>query len=657
MSMKERTSFYLACIGSAIATLVLIPGTSGPFFSDDTQYIVDNTDLAQLSIASPWGLFSGETSKIDYLPIRDASYRFDMALFGSDPFGFHIHNLLLYFLCCMLVWTASIALLKTIEAINHDVERVHTEGIASTWALLATLLFAAHPSHVEAAVWISGRKDLLATLFSLVCLFSFLNWLRRKGHAPLLLASTLMLFCLAALSKSAAVALVCPLVALSLSYLYWTRGAGDIQWRQISIICSFAALALAFTLLHIHFATELKIAAAEDELIRIPWHQTALRSLRILGVGSVISIAPISPRITYDLYSSNYDPAVLVGAVMIIALMYCAYALVRRRDPRAFGVIFLVTTLAPVLQIRPFITNSMMSDRFLLLPSFGLVFCLGGMFARRGRTLWVAVVSLAVMAGLFLSFQRSMQWKTAEGLWEHNENASPGHHVAQYMFIRSGPLALGQYEDARRRVENVREDEARDLLSAFIDAQQAVDTARTRDQVVGAASALDRLSVLLSNEVVDSRLRADLTYLLLRRQLNELAGFGYFRLLGSVNNPVLKYNAALRFSKAHLNRLAAKYFEAAAKHPSFPPASKARAWYKLGRELQKLSEHEAAVKAHKAAMESNPSAWEPALAVAKIYTMTGEHQNLVDSARAEFRRRAILSGMTDEEVIEHLSEL
>jgi tetratricopeptide (TPR) repeat protein len=657
MFMKKRTSFYMACIGSAIATLVLIPGTSGPFFSDDTQYIVDNTDLARLSIASPWRLFSGETSKIDYLPIRDASYRLDMALFGSDPHGFHAHNLLLYFLCCMLVWTASIVLLKTIEAINHVVEPARTEGIASTWALLATLLFAAHSSHVEAAVWISGRKDLLATLFSLVCLILFLNWLRRKGHAPLLLASTLISFCFAALSKSAAVALVCPLVALSVSYLYWTKRAGDIQWRQISAICSFAALALAFTLLHMHFATELRIAVGEDELIQIPWHQAALRSLRILGLGSVISVAPISPRITYDLYSSNYDSAVLVGVVMVIALMYCAYALVLRRDPRAFGVIFLVTTLAPVLQLTPFITWSMMSDRFLLLPSFGLVFCLGGMFTRRGRTLWLAAVSLAVIAGLLLSFQRSVQWKTAEGLWEHNARLSPGHHVAQYMFIRSGPLALGQYDDARRRVESVREDEARNLLLAFIDAQQALDTARTRDEIVGAASALDRLSVLLSNEVMDDRLKADLTYLLLRRQLNELAGFGYFRLLGSVNSPVLKYNAALRFSKAHLSRLAATYFEAAAKHPSFPPGSRTRAWYKLGREFQKLSEHEAAVKAHKAAMESNPSTWKPALELARIYTITGDPQNLVDSAKVEFRRRAILSGMTDEEVIEHLSEL
>ena len=105
--MRLRTSFIFALVFSLIGVAALLPGVKGPFFADDLQYIVRNQGLIELDLYDLAGFFSGKASKLDYLPVRDMSYRLDLELFGSNPYGFHLHNLLLYLLCCLAAWFAT----------------------------------------------------------------------------------------------------------------------------------------------------------------------------------------------------------------------------------------------------------------------------------------------------------------------------------------------------------------------------------------------------------------------------------------------------------------------------------------------------------------------------------------------------------------------
>nr|NIM60439.1 hypothetical protein [Acidobacteriota bacterium] len=47
---------------------------------------------------------------------------------------------------------------------------------------MLTMLFAAHPAHVESVAWISGRKDLLAGVFGFLALWLFASSL--GGPSP-----------------------------------------------------------------------------------------------------------------------------------------------------------------------------------------------------------------------------------------------------------------------------------------------------------------------------------------------------------------------------------------------------------------------------------------------------------------------------------------
>ncbi|HMB51965.1 MAG TPA: hypothetical protein VKU40_01525, partial [Thermoanaerobaculia bacterium] len=72
-------------------------------------------------------------------------HQLDAALWGDRPFGFHLTNLLLHAVASALAALAARSL-----------------GAGRRAALLAGLLFALHPVHVEAVAQFTNRKDLLA---------------------------------------------------------------------------------------------------------------------------------------------------------------------------------------------------------------------------------------------------------------------------------------------------------------------------------------------------------------------------------------------------------------------------------------------------------------------------------------------------------------
>ncbi|HEV2706918.1 MAG TPA: hypothetical protein VGV59_13395 [Pyrinomonadaceae bacterium] len=168
------------------------------FLSDDFEQIGRVLD-GDLSFV--WGRSHGGF----FRPVFILSYYLDAVLWGRNPFGFHLTNLLLHVLNSLLVYALARAL---------TVDAPLTETRRKLVSILAGLIFLLHPSHTEAVSWVSGRADLLATLFCLASLLAYISYLHTGRRAQLSVA--LCAFAAALLSKEAAVCL--PLVV-------WVMGA------------------------------------------------------------------------------------------------------------------------------------------------------------------------------------------------------------------------------------------------------------------------------------------------------------------------------------------------------------------------------------------------------------------------------------------------
>ena len=90
------------------------------------------------------------------------------AVFGGDAYGYHVTSLALHLVNVWLVWAIADRLLSP-----------------ARWAAFgAALLFAVHPSHVEAVAWIAGQSDLLPTTFLLGAFLAFLCFRRAPRLLP-----------------------------------------------------------------------------------------------------------------------------------------------------------------------------------------------------------------------------------------------------------------------------------------------------------------------------------------------------------------------------------------------------------------------------------------------------------------------------------------
>ena len=143
-----------------IATLLAyFPALQGGFLLDDDKLLVDS----QLVHASD-GIYQFwcTTNAADYWPLTNTSFWLEWRLWGSNPTGYHVTNLLLHLGAVFLIW----AILRQLEIPG---------------AFLAALLFAVHPVNVESVAWIAQRKNTLALVFFLLSIWWYLRDEERRG--------------------------------------------------------------------------------------------------------------------------------------------------------------------------------------------------------------------------------------------------------------------------------------------------------------------------------------------------------------------------------------------------------------------------------------------------------------------------------------------
>ena len=204
--MRTQPVVAFAGLVFAVTLWLIARGATGGFLSDDFSHLAaifnadDRGQLGAWALArfyEPLG-----SGNFAYRPVAFATYVGDWLLYGADATGWHLTNLALY---------AADALVAGWLVRRWLRARAPHPTVA---AALAACVLAAFPCTGEIAFWPVGRFDLLAALFSLLCLAS----LRAHDETPASVSAQLwpVAWLLAALlSKESALPL--PLVAFTVS--------------------------------------------------------------------------------------------------------------------------------------------------------------------------------------------------------------------------------------------------------------------------------------------------------------------------------------------------------------------------------------------------------------------------------------------------------
>ena len=392
----------------AIAVLASVTGLWNGFAYDDVLLIPENRAVHPLRgplayfQESYWGPITGQPAL--YRPVIVLGWAWQWALAGGAPWIFHLVNVLLY----VGVAVALLAFLR--QLMPHGA------------ALMGTLLFVAHPVHVEAVANIVGQSELLVATLLLGSLALYARDRRRDG---LRLGTRLLIlgaFVVGLFTKEHAIVLPALLVTLEWAGRRLGFAGRATAWAEARQLVLLLGLIAGVYLL---WRIQLLGAVTGDAPHWAVHNRTMAQRVAIMTalVPEFLRLL-LFPLRLYSDYAPGLIPVLpsfglqhLPGALILGATATGLLVAWRRGValPVLAGVWFAVT-FAPTSNVL-FPVGVIMAERTLFLPSVALALLFGwAVGAAAGwtplrRSLMVSLVAAGVLFGTVHSALRTRVWQ------------------------------------------------------------------------------------------------------------------------------------------------------------------------------------------------------------------------------------------------------
>lgn len=358
-----------------------------------------------------------------WIPLTWMTLGLDYLLWGMNPFGYHLTNVVLHAANAALLFLVARRLLAlALPALDAALLR-------AAGAVATALFFALHPLRAESVAWVTERRDVVSGLFSLLTVFGYLRARTADERQPRRwLAVSMGSYALAILSKATVVTLPAVLLVLDAYPLRrLTSGAGGWRVRARALAIEkapYLALALVGGAMAVqaqrvnNFLTPLDRLPALD---RIP--------VALYGVGFYVSktLLPIALSPLYELPAriDAREPRFIVSALGAAALT-TGFVLARRRWPA--GLAAWAAYLVMLVPVSGIVHNGhqLAHDRYSYLVGLPWALLFGGAVVgvlHAGATRMVRLPLARLGAGaaaLWLLGLSAMTWHQVK-IWQDND--------------------------------------------------------------------------------------------------------------------------------------------------------------------------------------------------------------------------------------------
>ncbi len=411
--------------------LVFSPALKNGFVNwDDEKFILGCIGFRELDWSHIHWMFS-TFYEGNYMPFSLLSCAVDYKLWGLNPFGYHLTNILLHGANAVLVYFLSS---KLIRMAIPEVKKTPLVFAAA----FSALFFGIHPLRVESVAWASERRDVLSGFFYLLVLIFYLKAQSSSANhhvSKKLLILAFASFALSLLSKAMGITLPLALILLDIYPL------GRLDWQ---IKKWFSPQKISILVEKIPFFTVSLVIGMTGYIAQ----GHTVSSLHADGLGS--RLAQASYGTIFYLWKTVYPTGLLpfyqlppgisllrwpFALDLLLALGITSGIILFRGRWKSGPVLwaFYILTLFPILGIVQF-NNQLVADRYSYLPCLGWAILSGGCLAYL-----LNAYSAAVALGLLtvfgcLSWKQTKIWHDSETLWRYELSLDPGSALAHLNF-------------------------------------------------------------------------------------------------------------------------------------------------------------------------------------------------------------------------------
>ena len=412
-------SWLPAAAAVALGAGVYLGTLDHPFVYDDIPGIVDNESIRYLGRADKLGWILRYSP---FRPLVNLSFAVDHAIWGLDPFGYHLTSLLLHAVVVGALFFFARGLFPPAR-----------DGVTvwdGTWgpAFAVAAIFAVHPITTEAVGYASGRSEVLCGAFFLGALLAFRGWAMKPAVSRWL--ATVGLFAAAALSRE--VGATWPVVAVLYDRLVLCAAGPDgdrdgwrHRWRRLHL--PLLSLVAAGAVLRLWRFLVFETA----ELPRPVW-QNVMSEWEVVWRYVGLLFAPVGQSIVHPAQrvASPLDVGALTAGVGSAGLVAFAWWVRRRLPEVSLGTAWLLLVLAPSSSLIPL--NELMAEHRVYLAAVGWTIAVVAAAVAGSRRLpaerrWILRAALVVVLAVLgaATVVRNRVWADRLTLWRDAARKAP----------------------------------------------------------------------------------------------------------------------------------------------------------------------------------------------------------------------------------------
>ena len=431
--LTKYRSLWICLVLTLVTVAVFYQVCSYDFVNfDDAEYIYENPNI-QAGItpeAIKWAFTTGRAN--NWHPLTWLSHMLDWQLFGHNPWGHHLTNLIFHIANTLLLFVVLKQMTRNI------------------WpSAFVAALFAIHPLHVESVAWVAERKDVLSTFFWILTVWAYVRFVRRPKVAGYLLV--VVFFVLGLLSKPMLVTL--PFVLLLLDY--WPLDRLSPKRPKAGLFIEKIPLfAMALVSCIVTFIVQQKggaIHSGEDYSFFVRLANASISYLQYINK----MIWPVRLAMFYPHPGQNIS--ILYAIISAVFLLVVTIFILRfAADRRYFvtGWFWYLGTLIPVIGLVQ-VGDQAMADRYSYITLTGLFIIIAwglpellGKWPHRKVALWTC--SLVVLSALAVcAYLQQRYWKNSITLCEHALKVTKDNYKAHFC-MTDMLLEQGRIEEAIR---------------------------------------------------------------------------------------------------------------------------------------------------------------------------------------------------------------
>lgn len=407
---------------------------------DDNRYVTENANITQ-GLTREGVIWAFTQSYIaNWHPMTWLSHMLDFEVYGGDPLGHHLTNLLFHISNTLLLFGV---LFKLTGALWRS-------G-------LVAILFALHPLNVESVAWVAERKNVLSTFFWLLTMQAYADYAQKKAVGAYLLV--VLFLALGLMAKPMLVTLPFALILLD----FWPLK----RWGRENTRSTENTGIKPILLEKVPLFLLVVVASIITYAVQKSWdamRSTELRSLYSATANAVVSYLEYLGKIFLPVELSVFYPhpgdslpawkaLVCLGVLSIITIW--VVRVVRQAPYLAVGWFWYLGTLVPVIGIVQ-VGEQAMADRYMYIPLIGIFIAIAWglpelMKDKAQQKLMPLMVGTLIALLITLTWVQVSYWKNARTLFEHaisvNDNKAPS-FVIVYNNLGHALASERQYEGA-----------------------------------------------------------------------------------------------------------------------------------------------------------------------------------------------------------------